>query len=124
MRLLLSVITLLISSTIYSSEFNLDEVSHIADSICGKSVTSGHRESQSTTYNKDSIPPELLKELQKKLGDQIIIDVDSVTISTTSFSGPKHEDVAEYNSKVMDCRKKVGMAAIKSQMDSGQQDGE
>ncbi|HAS4168434.1 TPA: hypothetical protein P7L49_003109 [Vibrio cholerae] len=91
----------------------------MADAICGHTVTSGYSKSESITYERDSIPQELLEDIKRELGDHfdnIELSEESLTVSNSSFSGVNQEDLAEHNASVRKCRKEVSMAAIKNQI--------
>lgn len=115
------IICLVLSAPALSKAYDLEEVTRVADSICGKVVTSGHSESESITYDRDSIPHDLLENIKKELGDHfkdIVRTEKSLTVSNSSFSGIKQEDLAAHNSNVRKCRKEIGLAVIKSQIDN------
>ncbi|RGP89813.1 hypothetical protein BC355_08820 [Vibrio cholerae] len=119
MRKRVFFIGLTLSVPAIAQAYNLDEITRMADAICGHTVTSGYSKSESITYERDSIPQELLEDIKRELGDHfdnIELSEESLTVSNSSFSGVNQEDLAEHNASVRKCRKEVSMAAIKNQM--------
>lgn len=111
----------LISTGGQATNLSLDSVAELADSICGKFVHSGSSQKESVTYDRDQIPDELLADLKAELSDQfddVIITAESITFKSESYEGIPQEYLAEHNSKVQECRKKVGLAAINQQIES------
>jgi len=108
-----------ISTGINATNLDLDSVAELADSICGKYVQGGSYKKESVTYERDQIPDELLSELKAELSDQfddVIITAESITFKSESYTGIPQADLAEHNSNVQECRKKVGLAAINKQI--------
>lgn len=73
------------------------------------------------TYDRDQIPDKLLADLKAELSDQfddVIITAKSITFKSESYEGIPQADLAEHNSNIQECRKKVGLAAINQQIES------
>lgn len=115
----LFVLLVLLSTGVQATNLDLDSVTELADSICGKFVTGGSSTKESVTFERDQIPDELLEELKATLNEQfddVIVTNESVTFKSESYTGIRQEDLAEHNSNVQECRKKVGLAAINQQI--------
>jgi len=109
------------STGVQATNLNLEAVTELADSICGKYLQSGSYKKESVTYDRDQIPDELLADLKSELSEQfddVIITAESVTFKSESYEGIPQADLAEHNSNVQECRKRVGLAAINQQIES------
>lgn len=109
----------LFSTGVQATSLDLDSVAELADSMCGKFVTGGSSMKESVTFERDQIPDELLEELKAELSEHfydVIISNESVTFKSESYTGIPQEKLAEHNSNVQECRKKVGLAAINQQI--------
>lgn len=103
----------LLSTGVQATNLNLQSVTELADSICGKYLQSGSFKKESITYDRDQIPDELLADLKSELSEQfddVVITEESVTFKSESYEGIPQADLAEHNSNVQECRKKVGLA--------------
>ena len=111
----------LLSTGVSANNLDLESVTELADSICGKFVAGGTSKKESVSFERDQIPDELLAELKAELSNQfdnVIITNESITFKSEYYTGIPQEDLAEYNSNVQECRKKVGLAAINQQIKS------
>lgn len=109
----------LLSIGVQATNLDHESVTELVDSICGNFVTRGASTKESVTFERDQIPDELLEELKSELSEQfddVIITNESITFKSESYTGIRQEDLAEHNSNVQECRKKVGLAAINSQI--------